>query len=129
MLTFERGEEVLELLQRFCRTLQIGGGFFSGIGTALEVTLSFYNVQTEEYEDVPIDDAMEIASLNGNISVMEGEPVIHVHGVFSKETMETVGGHIKRLVVAGTCEVALVAFDDPIVRRHDPATGLNLMQE
>lgn len=128
MLSFERGEEVISLLIDFAKTLDLQAGFFCGIGAVEAVTLSFYNTETKEYEDLALELPMEIASLNGNISMLDDEPFVHMHGAFADNNMEMRGGHVKRLVVSGTCEVSFVSMPGRVNRTYDPATGLNLME-
>ena len=71
---------------------------------------------------------MEITSLQGNVAWDGDEPVIHLHGTFSDESMQAFGGHIKELQVGGTCEILLHRwYKDALTRQADPATGLNLL--
>lgn len=127
LLRFDRGEDVIAALSLFAAQERIAGASFTGIGAAEKITLSFYRGRTKTYEDMMIKDELEIASLSGNIAWKENEPVVHAHGVFSDRQMRCFGGHIKKCVVASTCEVSLSVFGKRVERTHDDATGLNVL--
>ena len=127
VLRFDRGEEVIEGLQRFCEEQNIEAGSFSGIGAAQALTLLYYDVAKKEYHDKRSTEGHEIVSLLGNVAKMEGKTIIHAHGCFSDADMHAIGGHVKELVVAATCEVVLETIERAIERKYSPEIGLNLM--
>ena len=128
IVRFDRGEEVIEALKTFCRGEEIRAAAFSVIGAASEVTLSFYDLDTRQYRDTTFAEPLEIAGLLGNVARMGDEMVIHAHGTFLDPAMQVKGGHVKRLVASGTCEVFLTSLTGAIERTQDEATGLNLMR-
>lgn len=128
VVRLDKGEDVMGQVKNFCEYFDIEAGFFIGMGAFGEATLSYYNLDTKEYEDVDITERMEVAGLTGNIAMLEGEIMIHAHGVFSGADLGVRAGHIKRLVVSGTCEIYLHSFSEKIERAYDPETGLNLMK-
>lgn len=128
VVRFDRGEEVMEGLQRFCEERNIEAGSFSAIGAAKEFTVSYYDVARKEYKDKHITEGYEIVGVLGNVTRMENKTIIHAHGCFSDVNMQVVAGHIKKLVVAATCEVSLHAVPGTIKRTYSPEIGLNLME-
>lgn len=127
MLRFDPGEEVLSLLAAFAEGESISAGAFTGIGAAEGVVVSYYDLARKEYEDHEIKDRVEIASLIGNIARLDGRAIIHVHGVFAGRDLAAVAGHVKKLIVSATCEVALHLPGGRVHRAPDSATGLNLL--
>lgn len=128
VLRFDVGDNLFETLEEFVKSNNINSGNFSAIGSAKEATLSYFNLETKQFEDQKIIENIEIVSLSGNIAWMNNEPIIHAHGVFSKKDLSTFGGHVKKLVISATCEVVLNTFNEQIFRKHDGITGLNLLQ-
>ena len=126
-LRFDQGEEVIELLQRFCRENSITSGSFHALGACGELLLSYYNLETKTYEDKTIKEDLEIASMVGNIALMNNEIIVHTHGVFGRQDLSTIGGHIKKLIVSATCEITLTTFEKDFTRSYDEKTGLNLL--
>ncbi|MBI2623486.1 MAG: DNA-binding protein [Candidatus Liptonbacteria bacterium] len=127
ILRFDKGEEVLTGLIAFARQMDIHAGTFSGIGAASRVALSYYDFEKKEYLSTELRE-VEIASLTGNIGILKGEIAIHAHGVFSGRDMAAKAGHVKEIVVSGTCEMRFEALAGKLERAHDATTGLNLIQ-
>lgn len=127
ILVFETGEELCVLLQEYCSKNGIEAAWFSAIGACQEVTLSFYDLAEKKYRDIEIKENLEIAGITGNIALLNGKPIVHVHGLFSGKDLATRSGHVKRLVVSATCEVFLMKLENSMERAHDDATGLNLL--
>jgi hypothetical protein len=71
---------------------------------------------------------LEIISLNGNLALLEGEPVAHLHIAISRHDFSTVSGHLMSAEIYPTCEIVIVPYGMRIDRRHDDETGLNLQR-
>ena len=127
VLRFDRGEEILGKLGRFCHLERIEAATFSAIGACGEATVCFYNLQTKKYEDTELKENLEIISLIGNVSVLDFKPLVHAHVTLGDSGLNVRGGHAKKLVVSATCEMSLQKFKGWIERKFDEETGLNLM--
>lgn len=128
VLRFDLGEEVLAALQAWCEAEKIFAGHFSAIGAASLAELSWYDTEEKRYADKTIEGKWEIVGVTGFITQKDGHAHVHTHGSFSDEHMEMRGGHIKKLIVGATCEMALTIHDGTIERAFDEATGLHLMR-
>lgn len=127
IFSFQMGEDLQEELIKFCAGEDIKSAFFVGLGGSRELELSYYNLSEKRYEDKNIKENLEIVSLTGNIARLNNDIIIHMHGVFSDSKSNTIGGHVKKIVISGTCEIFLTAFDETIEREYDERMGLNLM--
>lgn len=127
LLRFDRGEELIAGLATFAAQERTPGASFNALGAAEKIVISFYHGRLKQYEDMVIKDALEISSLAGNIAWKNTEVIVHAHGVFSDRHMKTFGGHVKKCVIAFTCEVSLSVFGRKVERKFDEATGLNLL--
>jgi len=128
VIRLDRGEEVIEGIEVFCQKHKIRAGFFYCIGAAQKVSLSHYDVNAKKYSDKIIQQKLEIISLLGNVAKMSGQILIHAHGIFSDKNMRALAGHVKKLVVAATCEIFMESLKGKIERRYDQTIGLNLME-
>lgn len=126
-LRFDSGEEVLGMMANFCLENKIEAGSWNAIGACAEVMISYYDLETKEYIDLNLKEDLEIISVTGNVAKMADKTVIHAHGCFSNRQMEPKAGHIKKLVVSATCEVALFVFKGKIERASNEKVGLNLI--
>lgn len=129
VLILKKDEELLEQLQNFLHENDISAAWCSGIGGTLEVELGYYDLEKREYEWQTFAQTAEITSLQGTIARDEhNKPVVHLHGTFSDEAYRTIGGHVRRLVVGGTCEFFIQTFSGSLRRQFDDETGLRTIQ-
>lgn len=124
------GEEVIESLRQLARKERIPSGALTGLGAVGDITLALYDMESRSYKSRHFHEELELISMTGNLSWLgEGdeEPVIHAHGVVSREDATTLGGHIMNAIVSVTVEVMLTAYAQRIERKPDKKVGLNLL--
>lgn len=124
---FKKGEKLITEIEGFAKQKQISAASFHGLGGALEAEIGYYHLDKKAYEFMRLDEVLEIVSLHGNIALKDGAPIVHAHGVLSDAELKTYGGHIKEMIVGGTCELFLQSFDESWERMHDEDTGLSLI--
>lgn len=128
LVRLDKGERLIERLSKFVVEQDIRGAWVSAVGGALRVELGFYNLEEQNYSWKTFNEPLEIASLQGTIAWKDNQPALHFHGVLSNQNMQTIGGHVKELVVAGTCEVFVHVWNkDKILKTHSEEIGLNLL--
>lgn len=121
-----RGEEIVSSLKKVCEKEQVKSGSISGIGAVGHIVLGLYRVEEQKYHSNTFDGEMELTSLLGNVSEMDGKVYLHLHATAAKADGAVVGGHLNEAVVSGTGEIFIQILDGCIGRIPDPATGLNL---
>ena len=122
-----KGEKLFATLVTFCKDQSIKSGWLTGIGGFLEAELAFYNLGKKEYELKKFELELEIASLIGNVSLVGGDPYLHIHTVVSDNNFVCYGGHLKEATVGATCEIFLSDFELEIARKFDNEIGLKLL--
>lgn len=121
------GADLLEELTALCREQGIRLGRITGIGAVTKVRLSFYDQAKREYLPLELDGPLEILSLEGNVSLRDGEPFVHAHMTLSDGTGRTFGGHLARGTEVFACECVVEAYEGVLLERGlDDATGLFL---
>jgi len=128
LLRIDREEEIVETITAFLKEQGIEAGSISGIGAADSVTLRYYSLETKEYYSKEFEGEFEIASLTGNVSVVDGQPWPHVHIVLAGTDYKAFGGHLHKATVGVTCEVIITPIEGTIERELDEAIGLKLWQ-
>lgn len=99
------------------------------IGAVDEVTLGWYDVENQQYRSKMLHGQKEITSLIGTITVMNGEPYLHLHITVSDESYQALGGHLESARVSGTFEGEIWEHEGGQVERvPDPETGLNVLK-
>lgn len=127
-LRFDKGDCLYDEMQRFMKEANIDGAWISGIGATTECELGFYNLNTKQYQWKVFTGDREIVSLQGNLAKNEaGEMMFHLHGTFSDEKYQAIGGHVKDLWVGGTLEMFVHRSYQPLARKTDQGVGLQTL--
>lgn len=128
VIRLDKDDELITCLTDHVRKNSLTGGYINAIGSAKELILSYYNLDQKSFEDHLLQENLEIVSLNGNISMLNSDHLIHLHGTLSKKDLSVIGGHIKKLIISATCEVILYPIPTKLQRVKDDNTGLNLLK-
>jgi hypothetical protein len=115
-LRLDSGEEIVWTLTAFAAARGVRSGTISGLGSAAEIELGYFDRGAGEYLRRRLEGEFEILSLTGNLSELEGTPFAHLHAVVGGRDFAALGGHLFHAVVTVTCELQLVT--DPGVMRR-----------
>jgi hypothetical protein len=126
-LVFDKGDEPMSELERFARERGLTAASFTGIGAFEEVVLGYFDRDTKGYAEIPLREQVEVLSLAGDVAVADGEPAVHAHVVVGKRDGTAHGGHLLRARVWPTLEVVLTEASAELRKKHDPETGLALI--
>lgn len=127
IVRIDRGEEVIAKLNEFIKETDIQAASITGIGASSEVELGVYSVKKREYIKNKYEGEFEILSLIGNITQDAGEPYIHLHIMISDSVGITVGGHLNKCIISGTCELRIDECENVYQRRVDEETGIKII--
>jgi len=128
-LIFDADDEVVATLRAHARRAGIRAAHFTAIGAFSSATLAYFDMTSNEYLEIPVDEQVEVTSLMGDIGVHDGEVVVHAHCVLGRQDGSTIAGHLVRGTVQPTLELFLTAFDAELVRTLHEGTGLPLIQK
>ena len=125
MVRMDPGEEILTKVKELCKAENITLGEFRGLGAANELELGLYDVTKKQYFKEEYHGQYEITSLFGTISEKDGDVYLHAH--LSAGTLHGVslGGHLSRAVISGTCEMIVEPMERHAGRAVNELTGLN----
>jgi len=127
MLRLEVGEEIVETIKEFCDRHGIGSGKVTGIGMLRKAQISYYDPALRDFHHREISEYVELTSLMGNISIMEGEVYPHLHVTLCDAKFNVVGGHLSAGEISVTGELFIEPFDEKIERKHYQETGFRLL--
>jgi predicted DNA-binding protein with PD1-like motif len=128
VVRLESGEPTIQTLTNFLRAEHVKFANLSAAGAVHWVRLGYWNAEARAYEYRELDEQLEVVSFQGNCSLRDGEPFLHLHGVFGRRDFSVLGGHIQEARVHPTLEVWLRTEDIAVRRARDPASGLDLLQ-
>lgn len=129
MIALERGEEVISTLTDYCAKQGIKAAVFNGIGAVERIKIGYYELKTKKYFWSEEEGDLEVASMNGNVAIVDGKPFVHAHAVLSRcdDTYSCIGAHVKEAYVAVTLEVFLEELDMKLGRALNEEIGLKLL--
>jgi hypothetical protein len=127
-VVFDTGEEVVGGLTEAARRLGVRAAEFTAIGAFSTATLAWYDWDRKEYIRHPaIDEQTEAASVTGNVSLKDGSPTIHAHGVLGMPDGSARAGHLMEARARPTLQVMLTESPTALTDARDPETGLMLI--
>lgn len=127
VVVFETGEEVVSRLQRFCEEQNLSAARFSAIGAFSAATLGYFEWNRKEYEEISVNEQVEVLSMLGDVAEYEGAPKLHVHVVLGKRDGSAWGGHLLEAYVRPTLEVVLTEAPAHLRRCMDSESRLPLI--
>jgi uncharacterized protein len=127
LLIGDPGDELPSAILEFTRNMGVAAASFNAIGAFHRATIAYWNVQTKQYEEIAIDEQVEVVAMTGNILPSSEGPKLHAHVTLGKRGGATVGGHFVRGVVYPTLEIFLTERETTVHRKKDEATGLWLL--
>ena len=126
-LVLATGDEAMAALIALATERQLKATQFTAIGAFSRVVVAYFDWTSKEYRQIPIAEQVEVLSLVGDISVEDGKPKVHAHVVVGKADASAHGGHLIEGHVRPTLEIVLTEAPRHLQRRHDPVSGLALI--
>lgn len=103
----------------------------SGIGSLEQVTMRDLKdgiqrpIDLDKTNEIIRGGPFELLSLEGSVVPMDGDPVIHLHGVLGTPDGSVIGGHLFAARVFTTLELFVAAISDTdLHKERSPVTGL-----
>lgn len=128
VLRLEKGEEVIESIKKLCEKEDIKAGSISGLGASNEVVVGLFKVDEKKYYSNTFEEDFEITNLTGNISRMNGQVYLHIHGTFANAEGKCIGGHLNKAVISATSEIIINKINGNVGRKFSEEIGLNLIE-
>jgi uncharacterized protein len=118
---------VVSGLTGFAGRHRLAASHLTAIGAFSQAVLGYFDRDRRDYRRIPVTEQVEVLSLIGDVALKDGKPALHAHVVLGKADGTAVGGHLLEARVWPTLEVILVESPAHLRRRHDPASGLALI--
>jgi predicted DNA-binding protein with PD1-like motif len=127
VVVFDKDEELIDGLQRLAEDEHLDSAHFTAIGGFSSVVLAFFSREKLAYEDIPVNEQVEVLSLEGNIVPEDAGFKVHAHVVVGRRDGSTRGGHVQKARIWPTLEVVLEEAPLHLRRKIDRETGLALI--
>jgi predicted DNA-binding protein with PD1-like motif len=127
VVRLDPGEEVVQSMLTLAAREKITLAHLRGLGAVNNVTLKSFRPDTKQYAAHMYHTDLEIVSLNGNLTTLNGRPYAHCHMSVADAVGHVYGGHLNKAVVSSTCEIFLNVVDGVVERKPNAEIGLNIM--
>jgi uncharacterized protein len=138
VIALERGDHLMSCLTQFATAEGCRASELTAIGALEWARISYFDVDTRKYLEIPLQEQTELLSLKGRITLPQGvgpdsskaddaEPHLHVHVVLGHPDGSATGGHLIEAEVRPTCEVFVTDYPTRLTRRKDPGSGLAVL--
>jgi hypothetical protein len=119
--------DLITSITDFCIESSVRMATFSVIGSVSSVTMGAYDQKQQVYVTSIQEAHLEVVTCMGNVSLMDGEPVVHAHIVLGDLQGKTTGGHLFSETILYAGEIDLQELTGKSMERaHDDTTGLML---
>ena len=110
---FSPGDEILSGLTDLAKKEGISSAQVTGLGGLSTALLAFGDpsIGGRVFKLIPVDEKSELVSLDGTISLRNGEPSVHLHAVVALSDGTTRGGHVLELNVSPVAEVTILSTE------------------
>ena len=123
----ETGDETMKTLTAFAAKEHLGGSQFTAIGAFSQAVVAYFDWSSKTYEQISIDEQVEVLSLVGDVTIEDDKPKVHAHVVLGKADATAHGGHLIEGLVRPTLEIVITEAPRHLQRRIDPQSGLALI--
>ncbi len=111
-IRMDDGEDFYKTLYEVIRKFNVDSGLiFGGTGMLQDFEIGWFSDKTKEYENLKVTIPYELLSLNGNISIKDGDPFAHIHASLGGPGKGVIGGHLFGAKVYNTVEMAIMKFE------------------
>lgn len=129
VIRLEQGDDILKSIKQFAEKEKVGAAFFEGIGSLYKARLGHYDFKdTRTYKYESFNEDLEILTLSGNVSTLNGHALPHAHVTLGRRDFSVIGGHLEEDSLANMVEVNLTILPGKLEKAKDIAVGLNLLQ-
>lgn len=128
VVRMDPGEEILEQLKLVSEREQIKLAEISALGAVNDITVGVFDTVEKKFYGNRFQDSLEIVSLTGTVSTMNGEYYAHLHMSAGNNKGEVFGGHLNKAVVSATCEMIVRIINGQVDRAFSETVGLNLFK-
>lgn len=124
---FGKGDEAFSGLVEFAEEYQVTGARFTAVGACRGAVLAWFSPDRRMYKKIPIEGQAEVASMTGDVALLDGKPVIHMHAVIGLPDGTARAGHVLEVHVWPTLEVMVTVYATRMMKSPDPETGVSLI--
>ncbi len=129
LIRLDSGDDLIESLEKFAGIEKVQSASFQGLGSLQRARIGHFDFHnTHQYEFHEYHEDLEILSAIGNITMLDGKPLVHVHLSLSRRDCAQIGGHADKGCIVNLLEIQLTKMKTAFQRKRDARLGLNVIE-
>jgi uncharacterized protein len=124
---FSAGDEVYSGLTAWAIEHQVKSAHLTAVGALKSAILGYYDLKQKAYQEIVIDQQVELLSMIGDFALDKGKPALHAHVVVGMRDGSVRGGHLIEAYASPTTEVFVSTSPVELHKTPDTASGLDLI--
>ena len=120
-------DEAMKALGAFAVEHRLSASHFTAIGAFSRVVVAYFDWASKRYQNISIDEQVEVLSFVGDITIENDAPKVHAHVVVGKADATAHGGHLVEGHVRPTLEIVVTETPAHLRRRFDAESGIALI--
>jgi predicted DNA-binding protein with PD1-like motif len=127
-LVLSQGDQVQAAIAAFANDQHVVDAHFSAIGAVRDPEVAWFDEGRKQFKAMALHEQTEVLTLSGDITLgVDGQPAVHTHLVLARSDGEAWGGHLIEATASPTLELYVTTYPEPLHKRLDPATDLQLI--
>jgi hypothetical protein len=127
-LVLSQGDQVQAAIAAFASDHHVVDAHFSAIGAVRDPEVAWFDESRKQFKAMALREQMEVLTLSGDITLgVDGQPTVHTHLALARSDGEAWGGHLIEATASPTLELYITTYPEPLHKRLDPATDLQLI--
>ena len=125
----DKDDEIIAALSAVCETEGLSVAQVQGIGGCCDVTVGVFDAEKKAYRETAVNGLLEMTSLDGNLTVYENKPYLHLHAAFAYregDTLKMLSGHLLKAVIGLTGEIVITPANGTIRRKYIEELGIRI---
>ena len=127
VVVLETGDEAIGALTTCAGEYRLRASQLTAIGAFERAVVAYFDWASKKYIHIPLNEQVEVLTLSGDLTLENQTPKVHAHVVLGKADGTAHGGHLLEGYIRPTLEVIITELPRHLYRRHDPASGLALI--
>ena len=131
VLKLDKDVLLLESLTEFAKKEKIEFAEVNFIGAIQNAKVMYFDQKRKQYVHHEFPDGHEVLNGMGNISLLDGEPFVHVHVTLADKDGSAIGGHLDEGTKVWLIEAIITELNGPngIERKFDDELCLNVWKD
>ena len=125
----DKDDEIIGALTQICAKENLTAAQIQGIGGCESVTVGVFDGEKKFYHETTVEGLLEMTSLDGNLTIYEDKPYLHLHAAFAYRedgVIKPLSGHLLKAVIGLTGEIVITPADGRIGRRYIEELGIRI---